>query len=269
MKQKVNSKDKITVLAEGLRFPEGPAFALDGSLWIVELHGKSLVQFINGELKRIEVGGKPNGIAFDNVGNLWFCDAEKDAIRRLPKGAEYAETIIKTVNSETLNNPNDLAFDAVGNLVFTCPGNSRSEPSGYVCVLEKNGTVKKIVEDKYFPNGLAFSNDGKQLIIAETYKHRLCRGNWDSERCEWTETVVFAEVGGPIGPDGMAFDEEGNLYVAIYGQGRIKVINNHGEIIDELILPGNNPTNCAFDPSGKLGLVVTEAENGTLLNIKK
>jgi|GEM_PF-3927127 hypothetical protein len=27
---------QITVLAEGLAFPEGPAFAADGSLWAVE-----------------------------------------------------------------------------------------------------------------------------------------------------------------------------------------------------------------------------------------
>ena len=39
-----------------------------------------------------------------------------------------------------------------------------------------------------------------------------------------------------------------------------------GRITGAIDLPGQNPTNCAFDPSGRLGLVVTEAEKGLLLS---
>lgn len=257
---------KIAVLAEGLKFPEGPAFAADGSLWLVELKGESLVQIKDNTLKKYPVGGKPNGIAIDQQGNVWFCDSGRNEVRCFYPRTGGTETMVRMVDLQDLDAPNDLAFDSEENLVFTCPGNSRKEPGGYVCVRQKNGKVKKITEGMYFPNGLAFSGTGSQLIIAETYKQRLWKGEWDSKRCEWIDPKVFYSTKGPIGPDGMAFDSSENLYVAVYGTGKVEVLNMEGQPIDEIALPGSNPTNCALDPTEKLGMVVTEAENGLLLS---
>jgi gluconolactonase len=36
---------KIEIIAEGLQFPEGPAFDLERNLWCVELKGEGLVAF--------------------------------------------------------------------------------------------------------------------------------------------------------------------------------------------------------------------------------
>jgi gluconolactonase len=263
--------DHAHVLSSDLRFPEGPAFAPDGSLWAVELKGGSLVRLRDGQLIRHHVSGSPNGIAIDEQGRIWFCDAEKNAIRRFDPLTQQVVKIIGEVDGEALNKPNDLAFDADGNLVFTCPGNSRQEPSGYVCVLEKDGTIKKITTDKYFPNGLAFSADGKTLVIAETYRNRLWKGQWNSKECEWMDPEVWCETGvvnGPGGPDGMAYAENGDLYVAVYGTASVRVVSPNGTVVEKISLDSQNPTNCAFDPSGKLGLVITEAEKGEILSVK-
>jgi gluconolactonase len=258
----------IDILAEDLQFPEGPAFDAKGNLWFVELKGEGIAKYASGQLERFRTEGSPNGIVIDAQDRIWFCDAGKKAIRRFDPENQQIETVVEKVGEETLNKPNDLAFDPLGNLVFTCPGDSRQEPSGYVCVLQKNGTVKKITTEKYFPNGLAFSEDGKTLVIAETYQHRLWKGEWDAETCEWTKAKVWADLEGGVGPDGMAFDTEGNLYVAVFGTGKLVVISPAGKIIEAINLPGDNPTNCAFDPTGRLGLVVTEAEQGQLLSLK-
>jgi gluconolactonase len=50
------------LIAEGLNFPEGPAFDSRGRLWIVELKGGNLAFLEHGKLMRISVGGEPNGI---------------------------------------------------------------------------------------------------------------------------------------------------------------------------------------------------------------
>ena len=258
-----------TILADGLAFPEGPAFAPDGSLWAVELKGESLVRLRDGQLHRYPVGGAPNGIAFDVRGQVWFCDAALNAIRRLdPVGGQTA-TVADQLDGAPLDNPNDLAFDARGNLLFTCPGNSRQQPTGYVCVLTPTGAVHKLAGGLYFPNGLAFAPGGDELVIAETYRHRLWRGHWNADTAQWTDARVWCDVGGPDGPggpDGMAFDANGNLYVAVYGTGEVRIVNPAGQVIDRIRLPGPNPTNCAFDPSGRLGLIVAEAGQGQLLS---
>jgi gluconolactonase len=164
--------------------------------------------------------------------------------------------------------PNDLAFDGHGNLVFTCPGDSTSEPIGYVCCLHANGTLTTIAETLYFPNGLAFSDNGHTLIVAETYRQRLWRGTWDATAGRWLDPQPWAEVpGGSDGPDGMAWGTDGCLYVAIYGDGCVQALDNLGATVAAYKTPGRNPTNIAFDPTGRLGMVVTEAEHGQLLHI--
>lgn len=261
---------EITTLAGGLNFPEGPAFAPDGSLWMVELRGGNLVRYREGAVQRFAVGGHPNGIAIDGEGAIWFCDAGQMAIRKFDPADETTVIVASRVDREVLTKPNDLAFDALGNLVFTCPGESRTDPSGYACVLLRDGSVKKIAGGMFFPNGLAFTPDGKSLVIAETYRHRLWKGDWDAEKGEWLRAGPWCAVGGPNGPggpDGMAFAPDGNLYVAVYGTGSVRIVDTDGKVIGQIPLPGQNPTNCAFDPGRRLGLVVTEAGKGNLLHI--
>jgi sugar lactone lactonase YvrE len=265
----MNQTNTIQILATGLDFPEGPAFAPDGSLWAVELKGENLIRWHAGELTRFRVGGTPNGIAIDRDGTIWFCDAGQNAIRRFAPRTSQTETMLDRLEGKPLDKPNDLAFDWLGNLVFTCPGDSRQEPTGYVGVRMRDGTAHLITTGKYFPNGLAFSADSQSLVIAETYRHRLWKGSWNADRGEWTEAGVWAAVEGPTGPggpDGMAFSEDGRLYVAVFGTGFIHVIDPAGVVVDKLPVPGQNPTNCAFDPSGRLGLVVTEAEQGLIVS---
>jgi len=254
-------------VAEGLAFPEGPAFAPDGALWMVELKAGQLACYRDGALERFHVGGEPNGIAMDADGRVVFCDAGACAIRRFDPKTERAETLADTVDGEPLFKPNDLAFDSAGNLVFTCPGNSRTEPTGYVAVLRADGSVRRVASGFYFPNGLAFTPDGHHLVVAETRRQRLWRGRWDAAEARWLAPRPWASVGGTIGPDGMAFAADGQLYVAIYSGGAIKVVAPDGEVERVIEVPGANPTNCAFDPVGTLGLVVTEAEKGQLLSL--
>ncbi len=259
--------DNVNIIAEHLDFPEGPAFDAAGNLWFVELKGGNLVQWSKNELHRVSTQGAPNGLAFDRHGKAWFCDSEQNAIRYYDPVENHFETITDSFAGQPFAKPNDLAFDSLGNLVFTNPGDSRTEPTGYVCCLGLDGTLKTVANHMFFPNGLAFADEGRTLIIAETYRHRLWKGKWDPKNAEWIDAQPWAEVGGPIGPDGMALGTDGLLYTAVFGTGQIRVVDHSGTLIHSYDLPGQRPTNVAFDPSGNLGLVVTEAENGLLLSI--
>jgi len=257
-----------SILAHGLHFPEGPAFDPAGRLWFVELKGESLGMLEHDRVTRIATGSgsEPNGIAIDALARVWFCDAGRCAIRRYTPASNVIDDVATHLDGVPLFRPNDLCFDADGNLLFTCPGDSRTVPTGYVCCLSPDGALKRIAEGLYFPNGLALTPDGRHLIIAETRRQRLWRGRWDAGRKIWVGPRPWASVGGNIGPDGMAFAADGNLWVAIYSSGSIKIVTPDGEVEALIDVPGANPTNCAFDPSGTLGLVVTEAEKGLLLS---
>lgn len=259
--------DQIEVLASGLAFPEGPAFAPDGALWCVELRGGNLLRWADGHVERFACGGEPNGLAFDARGDIWICDAGRHAIRRFSPTAGHWTTVVDALDGVPLARPNDLAFDATGNLVFTCPGDSRFEPSGYVCCLGLDGHLRRIADGMYFPNGLAFDAEAQRLSVAESWGRRLWQGDWNGATCTWSAAQPWAELGEPPGPDGIAFDAAGLLYVATYRSGQVKVVGSAGQVVCVYDVPGQYPTNVAFDPSGRLGLVVTEAEKGLLLSL--
>lgn len=251
------------LLAEGLRFPEGPAFDPAGRLWCVELKGGGLVRLDGGTLQRIPTGGEPNGIAVDGLGRICFCDAGERSVRRLDPRDGSTATLAAQRDGAPLGKPNDLCFDARGNLLFTCPNDGRREPTGYLCCLAGDGTLEVVREGFFFCNGLALA--GGDLVVAETYRQRLWRGRWDAAARRWLDPQPWGEaLPGAPGPDGMALGADGLLWVAVYGAGQVMALDPAGRIVRRLDLPGRKPTNCAFDPAGRFGLVVTEAERGEL-----
>jgi gluconolactonase len=260
------SRSPAVVLAQGLLFPEGPLVDLDGDIWCVELRGGALCRISPaGEVYRYIVGGAPNGLALDDAGNIWYCDAERNEIRCLEPGSSRVHSVLGSIDGHDLAAPNDLAFDNAGHLVFTCPGNSRKEPTGYVGCLAQSGKALVVAQDLLFPNGIAFAADGTTLYIAETYRMRVCAARW-VPNCphELTLSPLF-DTPGPIGPDGLAVDSLGRVHACIYGAGTVLVVRASGEIEDQIVIPGGHPTNCAFDPLQRFGLIVTEAAAGNVL----
>jgi len=258
----------VDILADGLAFPEGPVFDHDGNLWCVELQGGDLTRWREGKIQRFATGGNPNGAAVDAKGRIWFCDSsDNNAIRRLDAATGEFETLCEAADGRRLNKPNDLAFDAAGNCVFTCPHYSDDQPPSFVCCLAPSGDATIIGEPFEFSNGLAFTDGDKTLIVAETQTQRLWKGAWDAATCRWIDAAPWGDVGGPGGPDGMAFGADGLLYVAVYGSSQIRAVDADGKVVKTYDLPDQTPTNCAFDPAGEFGLVVTGAEKGLLLSL--
>lgn len=256
-----------SIITNDLRFPEGPAFDRHQNLWCVEQKGASLVCISADSVKRIQVGGCPNGIAIDANQQVWFCDSGENSIRTYSPETGNTATVLNNLEGQPLNMPNDLAFDHMGQLVFTCPGPKLDSNQGVICVYTSDHKLYKIGAEFYYPNGLAFTQNGRQLLVAETGRQQIWIGDWNAAAASWTNQRVFVHAGGAIGPDGMALDEEGYLYVAIYGNSCIRVFDPEGKQVNEIIISGKNPTNCAFDPYQRWGLVVTEAETGTLINV--
>jgi gluconolactonase len=66
------------------------------------------------------------------------------------------------------------------------------------------------------------------------------------------------------GPDGMAFDEAGNLYVAYYGGSRVVIFAPDSSLTGEILVPGANVTNIAFGGSDRQTAVITDVATASV-----
>ena len=60
----------------------------------------------------------------------------------------------------------------------------------------------------------------------------------------------------------MAFGADGNLYVAVHGQGDVTVPSLEGDVVRRIETTGRQPTNVAFGRPGEQRIYVTEVEFG-------
>lgn len=254
-------------IISGLNFPEGPVFDFDGNLWFVEIKGGNLAKWDGAKLERFNVDGTPNGAMVDNQGMIWFCDSGRGEIRMFDPVKRSFKTLCTQMDTGIhLKRPNDLIFDPAGNLLFSDHADGREEPVSTICVLPKENNCAKVISNhKYFTNGLALMGNGTTLVFSETYRQQLWIAQWDAADLSLKNEGHFAKAGnGPWGPDGIAFDQDENLYATVFNEQRINIYNKEGILVNWLACSGSRPTSCAFDPFERYGLVVTEADLGEI-----
>ncbi len=260
----------VTVLISGYDSPEGPAFDRHGTLYFVNWLSSSIVQLPPGGVASefFNTGGIPAGLAFHRDGSLYVAD-EGDDIHGVLRIADGEATIVvNSYEGQPLNGANDLVFDSHGVLYFSDPWRSSAEnPIGGFYRHFPDGTLELIDHGLAFPNGVALSADGTAVFLAETYHNRILRYPIGPDGAVGAREV-FAALPGGEGPDGMAFDEAGNLYVAHYGGGKVAVFSPAGAMIQEIPVPGTKVTNVAFGGPDRRTLVITDVETASLYQIR-
>jgi gluconolactonase len=258
------------MLIAGYDTPEGPAFNGEGDLFFVNWNSASIVRLSPGApggsaIEFANTGGIPAGLAFHRDGTLYVAD-EGDQwhgiLRVTPQGEVNAW--IQAYQDKPLNGANDLVFDRDGVLYFSDPWRSSLEnPIGGFYRAFPDGRLEQIDTGLAFPNGVAIAPDGSAVYLAETRHNRVLRYAIAQDGRVGRRTV-FATLSGAGGPDGMAFDAEGNLYVAHYGEGRVDVLAPDGSAARHIPVPGKSPTNVAFGGADRRTLVITEVETASL-----
>ena len=109
-------------------------------------------------------------------------------------------------------------------------------------------------------NGVGWSPDGRTMYLADTIPRVIHAFAFDGDRGTISDGRVLVEVAGPgAGPDGLTVDAAGDVWVAIFGGGRIERYTPEGELRQVLGVPARETTSCAFAGPGLHWLYVTTA----------
>ena len=277
----------MTIFASDLGFPEAPVLLPDGNFLFTEMTPETgwVIWFSADGLSRRVVAktGRPNGLAQDLNGAIWVAESAQRALLKLTLDGQY-ETVAAAAEDRPFLFLNDLAFAPNGDLYFTDSGilvNTFS-PGGVLNPDWKNlhydgrvyrlnagsGAVETIDKGLQFTNGIAFGPD-HNLYIAETLTGMIHRYQWQDGhivggRVAFGDVIDPSGPGGLRGPDGMKFGADGNLYVAVFGQGVVTVLDANGDVVRRIKTEGRQCTNLAFGKTGEHSIYLTEAETGTV-----
>jgi gluconolactonase len=278
----------MSTFASELGSPEAPLFLPDGSLLCVEMSpDKGCVTQLSADGKtrrQLARTGRPNGLALDRSGAIWVAETAMRAVLRMTLGGE-CEVFASECRGEPFLFLNDLAFGPNGDLFVTDSGilfgelvsNGAPVPNyrdltydGRIYRIEPRTKRVEIIDRGFqFANGLAFGPDG-HLYVNETlsgniYRYACRNGVVSGKREPFGNVIEHFDPAQLKGPDGMKFGADGQLYVAVFGQGDITILNTSAQVARRIETRGMYPTNLAFGSKGKgKTIYVTEAETGTL-----
>ena len=252
---------------------EGAAFNRHGDLLFCDVSGRRVLRLppdrrLSTVLTLNDVS--PGGLAIHKDGRIFM------AAMNLAKGtgsilaAKPDGTDMQTIVPVTAGYlPNDLVFDIQGGIYFSDFRGISTEPKGGAYYVSPDfKTIAPVLPHLAMANGIALSPDGMRLWVTEFARNLL-------HRVELAGPTTITPIGSAIpyhfigpAPDSMRVDRDGNVYVAIYSQGRLLAFNKNGIPIGQILLPGRDEghnllsTSLAIKPGTDDVYVVTSDGDG-------
>jgi gluconolactonase len=279
MRPKLNLGDFRT-RGRGLERPEGICVDASGQLWAADR--KSLIARVTGS-ETIECFGSggaiPNGLAADQRGRILIAEYGQGTLRRFDPRTCVTEVLLTEVQGRKISRANYPAIDPEGRI--WCTSSTAMEDDlaalhsktddGFVFTVDPDGVSQVVAEGLHFANGLAFSKDFAWLYIVESSTKRIVR--------------AAVSPGGRLGrienfgpeldatPDGIAFDEDENLWVTLLIERNALVVIDrlgavHTVVEDATGHVLGRPTNVAFGGSDMRDLFVGSLDRDTVLHAR-
>lgn len=230
---------------------EGIAVDPDGMLWAGDETGRLFrIDPSGGTADQVaDVGGYAVGLCCDGGGSVYVCVYDRGKVVRVDPATGRVETYCESVEGGPLRRPNWnlLAHDGTMYVSDSCDDDVRflDEKSGTVVAVPPGGgdATRLALPPIGYSNGMALGPDGA-LYIAETFIDPRILVVRDGD------VQVYVDLPRTV-PDGLAFDDEGGLFVSMFQPNLIlRVPPGGGEpetVVDDWT--GNRlltPTNLAF-----------------------
>jgi gluconolactonase len=287
---------ELTLVADGLKFPEGPVAMADGSVILTEMEARRVSRVApNGEISVVaETGGGPNGLAIGPDGALFVtnnggafqfrvvdgfnftipgpADHNGGSIQRIDLTTGAVTTLYDRCGERILSAPNDLVFDREGGFWFTDFGAryAAHKMHGGLFYATPDGAHISCARDGLIsPNGVGLSPDEKSVYVAETMSGRLwafdvsAPGKLAAPTHLRIPGRVVVGVPGHQLLDSLAVEAAGKICVGTILDGGIAVFDPTGGV-ERLAISDPVVTNICFGGADMRDAWITAAGTGRL-----
>ncbi len=293
----------LTMVASGLKFPEGPIAMPDGTFLVCDMGRRSVSRIgSGGKVSRVAlVDGAPNGIAIGPDGGCYVAnnggtvtidqpdgttqiapvskppDYQGGFIDRVDLASGTVRRLYDRTDQSLLSAPNDLVFDRSGGFWFTDTGKGgeRDSVRGKLCyALPDGSSCIEMAFPMLMPNGVGLAPDETRLYVAETATARIWAFDLDApgriRRSDFPSahggTMLFQSPTYCLF-DSLAVDAAGNICVGALIDGSIMVISPQGQLIERIPVPDRFPTNLCFGGHNLQTAYVTLGNSGKLVSL--
>jgi sugar lactone lactonase YvrE len=211
----------LQTIGTGILRPEGVMALDDGTILTADARGRCARITPDGETSFFgSVGGVPNGICIDKKGNCIIANIGDGEIQSLSPDGKH-NVILTDVGGKKITTPNFPFMDSkerlwVSNSTFredVSQGIERPAPDGCIVLIGQD-SARIVADEIYFANGVALDAEENHLYVAETTNRDILRFKIASDGSLSEREVYGPADFGPNGvPDGIAFDQAGNLWV--------------------------------------------------------
>jgi sugar lactone lactonase YvrE len=189
----------------------------------------------------------------------WLLGAGRDFVHLTPEGRH--RTIARVSPPGT--RMNDGACDPQGRFWAGTLADDHHEGGGALYRLNRSGQTTMVLAGLTIANGIDWSPDGSTMYLVDSGPREVHAYDFDGSDGTLSHGRVLLTVPEHVGaPDGMTVDAHGDLWVAIYGAGRVHQYTNDGQLTRAFTVPTAQCTCCAFGGPGLHQLYVTTATEG-------
>lgn len=238
----------------GLELGEGARWWTSGPVQVDLLAGRLLAVGPTGtsEVLALDV---PLGAAAPRAGG-GLALVSGTGVRLLDEAGSDSPVVVDTGLDPRRVRVNDACTDGQGRLWFGVMAYDISPSGGSLWCLEPDRTLTCVVDGLGVPNGPVIDHGRGLLYLVDSARGRILRGTLDVATGGLGALETFADVP-DASPDGMALDDEGLLWSALWGGSRLHCYDVDGSLAAVVPLPSAQPTSIAFDPAGGPALVTT------------
>ncbi|MGG5823704.1 SMP-30/gluconolactonase/LRE family protein [Falsiroseomonas sp. HW251] len=187
-----------------------------------------------------------------------FVAAARSGLRAFD-GASLGKVLAAPIADTAALRLNDGKCDAAGRFWVGSLALDSTPDAGALHRLDAQG-AQLMQAGLHVPNGLGFSRDNRLLYLADSARRRVDVFDFDLASGSIANRRVFASFGEDEGvPDGLAVDEEGGVWIALWDGWRVVRHAPDGRLDRVIHLPVPRPTSCCFGGADLGTLYVTSA----------